>query len=227
MAYASSLDTMGPLTQNVSDAITVFSHLVGKDDHDQTSIDLPAPKKKNQSLRGKKIGYYTSFFSSPALDPTIKTAIDALFEGLVAAGATLHPLDFFPDEVLVATYYIIATAETASNLSRIDGLRFGKQKKEADWIASMLASRDDGFSPETKRRIILGNQVLAEGYTDKYYNKACAIRNDICSHFARDFETVDMIISPVTPNLVPKIGDVMYDPLAMYLSDIYTVGFSL
>jgi len=136
-------------------------------------------------------------------------------------------LDFFKSDILVSTYYTLAMAETASNLSRLDGTNYGNRIEAEHLIETYAVTRSENFSEETKRRIVGGNQVLSQGFSDEIYLKGLAIRDQISENFRKDFQEVDIILSPVTPNKPPAIGDSLKDPLAMYLSDAYTVGFSL
>ncbi len=229
MAYASSLDTVWPIAKSVEDVSMIMDVIAGKDSKDLTTIDYKSSKIREKIDFSKvTIGYYKSFMESKALDPKIKQSIDEVFSKAKEKGATLKSLDFFNDELLIATYYIIAMAETASNLSRIDGIKYGYRKSDVEDLKSLYEeSRFFGFSEETKRRIISGNQVLSQGFLDKYYTKALVAREKLIQHFQKDFKEVDFIISPVTPQLPPKIWTTLEDPLAMYMSDIYTVGFSL
>ena len=148
-------------------------------------------------------------------------------EKIKAKGIQIEELDFFESETLVSAYYTLAMAETASNLSRLDGTNYGHRIEGANLKESYSITRSENFSEETKRRIVGGNQVLSQGFSDEIYLKGLAIRDQIAENFKKDFEEVDIILSPVTPNNPPKIGDSLKDPLAMYLSDAYTVGFSL
>jgi len=181
--------------------------IAGKDSKDLTTIDYKSSKIREKIDFSKvTIGYYKSFMESKALDPKIKQSIDEVFSKAKEKGATLKSLDFFNDELLIATYYIIAMAETASNLSRIDGIKYGYRKSDVEDLKSLYEeSRFFGFSEETKRRIISGNQVLSQGFLDKYYTKALVAREKLIQHFQKDFKEVDFIISPVTPQLPPKI----------------------
>lgn len=231
MAYASSLDTVGPIAKSVSDIDIIMDAIAGKDQKDFTSIEYKKGKLEDLEwfdFSKVRVGYYKSFLESSALDTEIKSSIESTFAKLKEKWATVKALDFFNDELLIATYYIIAMAETASNLSRIDGIKYGYRKADADDLKSLYEdTRYAGFSEETKRRIISGNQVLAQWFLDKYYTKALIAREKLIKHFKKDFEEVDFIISPVTPQKAPKIGTTLKDPVAMYMSDIYTVGFSL
>lgn len=230
MAYTSSTDCVGPFTNSIEDLITVTNVLSGSDKKDQTTYpqESIAPIPDNYSLKEKTVGVYKSFVENPALDSNIKKAFEAYIATLEKEGVSIKYLDFFDGDTLTSTYYIAALAETASNLSRIDGVAYGARIETGNTlIDSYVATRTAGFTDESKRRITAGNQVLSEGYSDEIYKKALAIRKDIEVHFQNDFKAVDFIISPVAPTLAPKIGEAMKDPVQMYLSDLYTVGFSL
>ncbi len=228
MAYASSLDTIGPIANSPEDLEVILQTIAGKDSHDLATL---AYEEKRISAatekKSLKIWYYKSFFESKALDADIKQAFTTMFDLLRQKWAELVELPFFDDELLVATYYTITMAETSSNLSRIDGIKYGHRVEWNDLVSLYLESRGKWFSSETQRRIVVGNQVLSQGFLDKYYQKALIARNQLIQKFTEDFAKVDIIISPVTPNKVPKIGQVMDDPVTMYMSDVYTVGFSL
>ncbi len=233
MAYASSLDTVGPFARSTEDIRIVLDVIAGKDAKDPTTLEYKDMdvllKRPYGDLRGLTFGYYTSFLESEALDPDIKKWFITFLKKIEKSGAKVEQLDFFDDELLVATYYTIAMAETSSNLSRIDGVKYGarKEKKGSSLQDIYLDSRDTWFSPETKRRIVVWNQVLSQGFADKYYQKALLGRKQIQEKFSQDFKKVDYILSPMTPISVPKIGEVMDDPVAMYMSDVYSVCFSL
>lgn len=225
MAYASSLDTIWPIANSPEDLQTILDTIAGKDAHDLATLIYESQPIK--ALKNLKVWYYKTFFDTPAIDPEIKQAFMDIFAKLKDQGVELIELPFFDDKLLVATYYTLAMAETSSNLSRIDGIKYGHRVDEHDLVSLYLDSRWAWFSDETKRRIVVGNQVLSQGFLDKYYQKALVARNQLIQKFANDFTKVDIIISPVTPNKVPKIGAVMDDALMMYMSDVYTVGFSL
>ena len=229
MAYASSTDCVGPIAKSVEDIRIVLNVMSGKDVKDQTTyasqdINEDSISKSNGI---KTIGYFKNFIESDAIDPKIKSDFLASIEKIKAKGITVKALDFFEAETLVSTYYTLAMAETASNLSRLDGTNYGNRIEAENLKETYAVTRSENFSEETKRRIVGGNQVLSQGFSDEIYLKGLAIRDNISENFNKDFEEVDIILSPVTPNTPPKIGDSLKDPLAMYLSDAYTVGFSL
>jgi aspartyl-tRNA(Asn)/glutamyl-tRNA(Gln) amidotransferase subunit A len=231
MAYTSSSDCVGPFAETVKDITTALNVMSGKDGKDQTTIASEAIDVESFSKdipSGTTVGLYKTFIEHPSLDPSIKAGFDALVEKLKAKGVEVKELDFFDGDTLTATYYIIALAETASNLSRIDGIAYGSRAMDKNTLAeTYLDTRSEGFSEESKRRIIAGNQVLSVGYSDEIYKKALQVRKGIEAKFVKDFKEVDFILSPTSPLLAPTIGDSLKDPLTMYLSDMYTVGFSL
>lgn len=231
MAYTSSSDCVGPFANSVKDIATTLNVMSGKDGKDQTTvasepIDISTFKKEIST--DITIGVYTTFLNNPSLDPSIKKAFNTLVDQLRLKGVNVKELDFFDGDTLTATYYIIALAETASNLSRIDGIAYGSRVMDKDTLANTyLDTRSEGFSEESKKRIIAGNQVLSVGYSEEIYKKALIVRKGIEAKFVKDFNEVDFILSPTSPLLAPTIGDSLKDPLTMYLSDMYTVGFSL
>ena len=181
----------------------------------------------NNNNNIKTVGYFKNFIENDAIDPKIKSDFLASIEKIKAAGIEVKELDFFESETLVSTYYTLAMAETASNLSRLDGTNYGNRIEGENLKDTYSITRSENFSEESKRRIVGGNQVLSQGFSDEIYLKGLALRDQISENFDKDFNEVDIILSPVTPNTPPKIGDSLKDPLAMYLSDVYTVGFSL
>tara|TARA_R110002096_G_scaffold183981_1_gene362260 strand:- start:4439 stop:5839 length:1401 start_codon:yes stop_codon:yes gene_type:complete len=229
MAYASSTDCVGPLAKSVEDIRIVLNVMSGKDVKDQTtyaSVEINEDSiLKSDGI--KTVGYFKNFIESNAIDTQIKSDFLASIEKIKAKGIKVKALDFFESETLVSTYYTLAMAETASNLSRLDGTNYGNRIEADNLKETYAVTRSENFSEETKRRIVGGNQVLSQGFSDEIYLKALAIRDNISDNFNTDFEAVHIILSPVTPSTPPKIGDSLKDPLAMYLSDAYTVGFSL
>ena len=228
MAYASSTDCVGPLAKSIEDIRIVVNVMSGKDPKDQTSItSAEISEDAIATCTVKTIGYFKNFIESDAIDALIKADFLASIEKLKAKGITVKALDFFKSDILVSTYYTLAMAETASNLSRLDGTNYGNRIEAENLIETYAVTRSENFSEETKRRIVGGNQVLSQGFSDEIYLKGLAVRDEISENFSKDFQEVDIILSPVTPSAPPKIGDSLKDPLAMYLSDAYTVGFSL
>jgi len=228
MAYASSTDCVGPMAKSIEDIRIVLNVMSGKDPKDQTSFNsTEITEEAIATSTVKTIGYFKNFIESEAIDAQIKADFLASIEKIKAKGIEVKELDFFKSDILVSTYYTLAMAETASNLSRLDGTNYGNRIEGDNLIDSYAVTRSENFSEETKRRIVGGNQVLSQGFSDEIYLKGLALRDQISENFSKDFEEVDIVLSPVTPSTPPKIGDSLKDPLAMYLSDAYTVGFSL
>ncbi len=228
MAYASSTDCVGPLAKSLEDIRIVLNVMSGIDPKDQTSINSTEISEETVSTSAvKTIGYFKNFIESDAIDAQIKGDFLATIEKIKAKGIEVRELDFFNSDILVSTYYTLAMAETASNLSRLDGTNYGNRMEAENLIETYAVTRSENFLKETKRRIVGGNQVLSQGFSDEIYLKGLVVRDQISENFSKDFQEVDIILSPVTPNSPPKIGDSLKDPLAMYLSDAYTVGFSL
>lgn len=228
MAYASSTDCVGPLAKSIEDIRIVLNVMSGKDAKDQTSI--PSTEISEETIANspvKTIGYFKNFIETEAIDVKIKADFLASIQKIKAKGIEVKELDFFKSDILVSTYYTLAMAETASNLSRLDGTNYGNRIEGENLIDTYAVTRSENFSEETKRRIVGGNQVLSQGFSDEIYLKGLAVRDQISENFSKDFKEVEIILSPVTPASPPKIGDSLKDPLAMYLSDAYTVGFSL
>ena len=229
MAYASSTDCVGPIAKSIEDLRIVLNEISGKDIKDQTTYHSEKISKKAISNANEiqTVGYFKNFLETDVIDPQIKSDFYASIEKIKQKGIQVKALDFFEPDTLVSTYYTLAMAETASNLSRLDGTNYGN-RIEGDTLKDTYSiTRSENFSEETKRRIVGGNQVLSQGFSDEIYLKGLRLRDQIANNFENDFKEVDIIISPVTPNTPPKIGDSLKDPLAMYLSDAYTVGFSL
>ena len=229
MAYASSTDCVGPIAKSIEDIRIVLNVMSGKDVKDQTTHQSEEISKENilNSNEIKTVGYFKNFLENDAIDAQVKSDFLASIEKIKAKGIQVKELDFFESDTLVSTYYTLAMAETASNLSRLDGTNYGN-RIEGDTLKDTYSiTRSENFSEETKRRIVGGNQVLSQGFSDEIYLKGLDLRDQIGKSFEKDFKEVDIILSPVTPNSPPKIGESLKDPLAMYLSDAYTVGFSL
>lgn len=229
MAYASSTDCVGPIAKSVEDIRIVLNIMSGKDTKDQTSY-VSEPISEESILNPnsiKSIGYFKNFIENDAIGSKIKADFLNTIEKIKAKGIEVKELDFFKSDILVSTYYTLAMAETASNLSRLDGSNYGNRIEDKNLKESYAITRSENFSEETKRRIVGGNQVLSQGFSDEIYLKGLELRDAISENFENDFKEVDIIVSPVTPNTPPKIGNSLKDPHAMYLSDAYTVGFSL
>ncbi|ALJ06221.1 glutamyl-tRNA amidotransferase [Pseudalgibacter alginicilyticus] len=229
MAYASSTDCVGPIAKSIEDIRIVLNVMSGKDAKDQTTYASSEISKAslNTSNGIKTVGYFKNFIENDAIDRKIKEDFLAAIEKIKSKGIAVKELNFFESETLVSTYYTLAMAETASNLSRLDGTNYGNRIESDNLKETYAVTRSENFSEETKRRIVGGNQVLSQGFSDEIYLKGLALRDTISENFKNDFEEVDIILSPVTPNTPPKIGESLKNPHAMYLSDAYTVGFSL
>tara|TARA_Y100000389_G_scaffold38406_1_gene32754 strand:- start:6483 stop:7883 length:1401 start_codon:yes stop_codon:yes gene_type:complete len=233
VAFASSLDQMGPITNNVSDAAALFSIISGHDMADATTVNQSVPvmnlktETSINALKGTRIGVPKALLSDTVVHPDIIQSTRNTLDQLSQEGAEIIELDMqFFDEA-VAMYYILAPAEAASNLSRFDGVRYGYRNQAADTMQTMMkTTREHGFGHEVKRRIMLGNYVLSSGYYDAYYGKAQRMRGQLCQHYIDLFESVDVIVSPTTPTTAFKIGANL-DPLQMYLADIATIPANL
>ena len=231
MAYASSTDCVGPISKSLEDIRILLNTMSGRDDHDQTTYASSSiPKKifrEKLTEKGFNLGYYKSFIDNEHLDPEIKKDFLDLIIRLKQQGLRVRQMEFFNTDVLVSTYYTLAMAETASNLARLDGMNYGKRMSAESLKEEYALTRSVHFTEETKRRIVGGNQVLSVGHAEEIYLKARALRSQITDAFSRDLEEVDLILSPVSPTPPPRIGSSLDHPLEMYLSDAYTVGFSL
>jgi aspartyl-tRNA(Asn)/glutamyl-tRNA(Gln) amidotransferase subunit A len=229
VAFASSLDQIGPLTKDVRDAATMLNVIAGHDPRDSTSIPEAVPDytaSLGQSIQGLKLGLPKEYMIG-GLDPEVKQAIDAAVVQLTKLGAEIVEISLPHTDYAVATYYIIATAEASANLARFDGIRYGARVDGADPIELYSRTRGAGFGAEVKRRIILGTYVLSSGYYDAYYLRAQKVRTLIRQDFLKAFEQVDAIVAPTTPTAAFKIGEKSEDPLQMYLGDIFTLSCNL
>jgi len=230
VAYASSLDHIGPLGRTVKDAATVLSVIAGRDPLDSTSAAVAVPDyfaDLDQPVKGFKIGVPREYFAE-GLAPEVRARVESGLAALGGLGCELVDITLPHTEYAIACYYIIATAEASSNLARYDGVRYGRRAPDAASLSDMYRkTRDLGFGPEVKRRIMLGTYVLSAGYYDAYYRKAQQVRALVARDFARAFESVDAIATPTTPTPAFRLGEKTADPLAMYLSDIYTITGNL
>jgi len=231
IAFASSLDQVGPFARDVRSAARILEVIAGKDDKDSTSADAAVPDwvaACGRSVKGLRIGIPEEYFGE-GLDPRIAKSVRDALDALRDQGCTLHPVHLPHTRYGVATYYIVATAEASSNLARFDGVRFGLRVEppKGDLAAMYGATRDRGFGAEVKRRILLGTYVLSAGYYDAYYRRAQKVRTLIKRDFDEAFAKVDAIATPVTPTPAFRLGEHVDDPLAMYLSDIYTLPCNL
>jgi len=232
IAFASSLDHIGPLTKSVKDAAIMLRHIAGRDLADSTSADVPVADYEQEiekPVRGLKVGVPKEYFGE-GLDPEVRAAVEAAIERLRAAGCEVISISLPHTEYAIPTYYLVATAEASSNLARYDGVRYGLRARNGEVrnLASMYRiTRDRGFGPEVKRRIMLGTYALSAGYYDAYYLKAQKVRTLLTRDFEEAFRKVDAIVTPTTPTPAFKLGEKADDPLAMYLADIYTVTADL
>lgn len=230
IAYASSLDQMGPIARSAADCAAVLDVMMGKDPRDSTSLDAPAGgllASLTGDLRGKKIGLPADCFGE-GLDPEVRAAVLAAAEVLKARGATVEEFALPVMKYVVPAYYIIACAEASSNLSRFDGVKYGWRAEGYEDLGELYAkTRTQGFGTEVKRRILLGTFVLSSGYYDAYYKKALQTKAVIKAAFDDAFTKYDLLLTPVAPTTAPKLGESLSDPLKMYLSDIYTVSVNL
>jgi len=230
IAYASSLDQVGPLTRDVEDCAIMLGATAGYDPADSTSINLPVPDYQaslKQGIKGLRVGLPKEYFIQ-GLDPDIQQAIDNAIATLRDLGAEPVEVSLPHTEYAVACYYLIATAEASSNLARYDGVRYGQRVDQGRGLIDMYnQSRAAGFGPEVKRRIMLGTYALSSGYYDAYYLKAQKVRTLIRQDFLDAFNKVDVIVTPVAPTPAFRIAEKTADPLQMYLSDIFTIPVNL
>jgi aspartyl-tRNA(Asn)/glutamyl-tRNA(Gln) amidotransferase subunit A len=255
VAFASSLDQIGPFGQSVEDVAILLETIAGHDPRDSTSLDLPVPpysQTVNQPLAGLRIGLVREHFG-PGLEEEVEAAVRAAVDVYKSLGATVHEVSLPHSKYAVATYYVIAPSEASSNLARYDGVHYGYRTDEKEMLAELAADRKrleagdraglgsldsalvrmyrrtraEGFGSEVKRRIMLGTYALSAGYYDAYYLKALKVRRLIRQDFDRAFETVDLIAGPIAAAPAFKLGEMAGDPLAMYLVDLYTVSANL
>ena len=232
VAFASSLDQIGPFARDVADAALLTAVMSGRDERDATSADRPVPQElfdlqAPQSLRGVRLGIPKEYFI-PGTDPEVDAAIRAAIEVYRALGAETVEVSMPHTQYAVAVYYIVATAEASSNLARYDGVHYGHRTREKTGLVEMYSrSRAEGFGAEVKRRIMLGTYALSSGYYDAYYLKAQKVRALMRNDFTAAFKQVDAILCPTSPTAAFKLGEKAADPLAMYLSDIFTIPANL
>ena len=230
IAFASSLDRIGPLTRTVRDAATLLRVMAGHDPLDSTSSQEPVPDyvaALAKPVSGLRVGVPEEYFGE-GLDAEVRAAIEKAIGQLQAAGCTVHPVSLPHTKYAIPTYYLIATAEASSNLARFDGVRYGLRAAGSNTLSAMYRrTRDEGFGAEVKRRILLGTYALSAGYYDAYYKKAQQVRTLLTRDFLAAFTQVDVLITPTAPTPAFKLGEKTDDPVAMYLADIYTVTASL
>ena len=229
VAFASSLDQIGPITRSVKDAAALLQVIAGHDRMDSTSIPLPVPDYLSyigRDIRGVRIGIPQEYFIE-GMDQDVRQAVEDAIRLFERNGATVVPITLPHTEYAVATYYVICTAEASSNLARYDGVKYGFRAPGKDIIEMYKKTRSAGFGKEVKRRIILGTYVLSSGYYDAYYRKAGQVRTLLKGDFDRAFEQCDLVLTPVSPTTAFRIGEKVEDPLTMYLSDIFTIPVNL
>ncbi|MBV9088145.1 MAG: Asp-tRNA(Asn)/Glu-tRNA(Gln) amidotransferase subunit GatA [Acidobacteriaceae bacterium] len=230
IAFASSLDHIGPLTKTVKDAALLLGVIAGRDPMDSTSAEAPVPdyvEEIGKPVKGLRLGVPKEYFGE-GLDTEVRTAVDAAIQKLAEAGCEVVPVSLPHTPYAIPTYYLVATAEASANLARYDGVRYGYRARNGESLSEMYRrSRDEGFGAEVKRRIMLGTYALSAGYYDAYYLKAQRVRTLMTRDFEEAFKSVDAIVTPTTPTPAFKLGEKADDPLAMYLNDIYTVTADL
>ena len=225
VAFASSLDQVGPLTKTVRDSALIMNAMAGHDPYDSTSLNEPVPdytKNLSRDLKGMRLGLPKEYMIE-GIDPEVKSAVDVALKQLQSLGAEIVDVSLPHTDYGIAVYYFLATAEASANLARFDGVRYGYRAKDPkDLLDHYGRTREEGFGAEVKRRIILGTYVLSSGYYDAYYVRAQKVRELIRQDFVKAFEKVDAIVSPTSPVPAFKLGERTADPLAMYLADIFT-----
>jgi aspartyl-tRNA(Asn)/glutamyl-tRNA(Gln) amidotransferase subunit A len=229
IAFASSLDQVGPFAPDVRGVALLLTEIAGEDPNDQTSSRRPVPdyaSSLSSDIKGLRIGVPREYFGE-GLDPQVARAVRAAIEKLEAAGCEVREISLPNSPHAIATYYIVATAEASSNLARYDGVRYGHRAKATQLLEMYEKTRAEGFGAEVKRRIMLGTYALSAGYYDAYYLRAQKVRALIRRDFDEAFATVDAVASPTSPTTAFKLGEKMDDPLAMYLNDVYTVPANL
>ena len=229
IAFASSLDQIGPFTKTVRDAGLLLNAIAGRDTMDSTSLDVPVEDSTallGRDLKGIRLGIPKEYFIS-GIDPQVETAIRSAIRHYELLGAETVEVSLPHTEHAVSVYYVVATAEASANLARFDGVRYGHRAASENLLEMYGRTRAEGFGPEVKRRIILGTYVLSSGYYDAYYLRAQKVRTLIRNDFTEAFEKVDAIICPTTPEPAFKAGERTDDPLKMYLADIFTIACNL
>jgi aspartyl-tRNA(Asn)/glutamyl-tRNA(Gln) amidotransferase subunit A len=230
IAFASSLDHIGPLAKTVKDAAIVLRTIAGRDPMDATSADVAVPDyvaELDKPLRGMRLGVAKEYFGD-GLDDEVRQAVQSAIDKLKGLGCEIVPVSLPHTPYAIPTYYVIATAEASANLARYDGVRYGQRARGVKTLSEMYRrSRDEGFGAEVKRRIMLGTYALSAGYYDAYYVKAQKVRTLLTRDFDEAFRKVDAIVTPTSPTAAFRLGEKSNDPLAMYLADIYTVTADL
>jgi aspartyl-tRNA(Asn)/glutamyl-tRNA(Gln) amidotransferase subunit A len=229
VAYASSLDQIGPVTKEVRDAALLLQYIAGHDPKDSTSVDAAVPdylEGLGRGIKGLRIGVPKEYFGA-GLDPEVEAAVRAALKTLEGLGAELVEVSLPNTEYAVAVYYVVAVAEASSNLARYDGVKYGVRQEGRNLLEMYAATRTTGFGAEVRRRIMLGTYALSAGYYDAYYRKASQVRALIRGDFDAAFEKCDLLATPVSPTPAFRLGEKMADPLTMYLSDIFTISANL
>ncbi|MFI5294480.1 MAG: Asp-tRNA(Asn)/Glu-tRNA(Gln) amidotransferase subunit GatA [Thermodesulfovibrionales bacterium] len=229
VAFASSLDQIGPITKNVRDCAIMLNAISGRDLRDSTSAPIEVPdftKVLGQDIKGLKIGIPQEYFVE-GMDKDVEGTVKAAIKQLESLGALPVEISLPHTEYAIATYYLLATAEASSNLARYDGVKYGFRTEGKDLLDMYMKSRAQGFGPEVKRRIILGTYALSSGYYDAYYKKAQQVRTLIKNDFENAFKKVDVIVTPTSPTAAFRLGEKTADPLQMYLADIFTISVNL
>jgi aspartyl-tRNA(Asn)/glutamyl-tRNA(Gln) amidotransferase subunit A len=230
VAFASSLDQIGPLTKTVHDSALLMNTIAGHDSHDSTSLNAPVPdytKNLGRDLKGIRIGLPKEYMIE-GVEPVVKAAVMAAVKQLESLGAEIVEVSLPHTDYTISVYYILATAEASANLARFDGVRYGHRAEKVSSLFDHYArTRAEGFGPEVKRRIILGTYVLSSGYYDAYYLRAQKVRELIRQDFVRAFEKVEALVSPTSPSPAFKLGEKTTDPLQMYFADIFTNAANL
>jgi len=230
IAFASSLDHIGPLARTVKDVALVLRTIAGRDPMDSTSADVPVPdyvEELERDVRGLRIGVPKECFGE-GLDTEVRTSVEATIQKLAGKGCEVVPVSLPHSAYAIPAYYIVATAEASANLARFDGVRYGFRSPEARTLSDLYRkTRDGGFGAEVKRRIMLGTYALSAGYYDAYYLKAQRVRTLLTRDYEEAFQKVDALVTPASPTAAFKLGEKSGDPLAMYLADIYTVTANL
>ncbi len=231
VAFASSLDQIGPITNSVSDAAEILYSISGKDPLDSTSLDIPVPNylsDLNKSIKDLKIGIIKECFEHPGLNPEVKESVLSGVERFKSLGAEIIEIECPRFNDGIATYYVIAPSEASANLARYDGVKYGYRTNEGTNLIDMTSkSRAEGFGDEVQRRILIGTYALSAGYSDAYYKKAQQVRTLIRKDFDNAFKKVDILLTPTCPTTAFLKGDFANDPLSMYLSDLLTVPVNL
>ena len=231
VAFASSLDQIGPLSKNVADCALLLQTVAGYDSADSTSVPQDVPDyigALKKGLKGVRVGIPREYSGNAGMDPDVSSAVDNAVQVIAELGAEKIEVSLPHTEYAVAAYYVIAPSEASSNLARYDGVKYGARDKDPDELIQMYRStRSQGLGPEVQRRIIIGTYCLSAGYYDAYYGKASQVRTLIIEDFNKAFESCDVLLCPVAPTPAFKIGEKTDDPLTMYLSDIFTISANL